>query len=208
MRPARLLPVLFIMLVASTAMARIWTDKYGNTVNAKFVRFFEGDVVLQPGAKVIKIPFEDLGREDRAYVRKLLEEQGQADLLPPEEPEKEIELRLPGPGPKRTWTDVDGREIQAQIVGVKKDCVLLLFKGKEVAVPLERLSPEDRRYVEQEKERALSALGGTSGDRAARPTVGSAPRMPAQPQPHFPGPPNIPRHPSFEGPRPSVSPSC
>lgn len=209
MKPARLLLVLIIMLVASTALARIWTDKFGKTVNAKFVRFFDGNVVLQQGVKVIKVPFEELSEKDQDFVRELLEKKGQADLLPPKEEEKIAsgEVRLSEPGPKRTWTDIDGREIRAQLLGIDGDEVLLLFKDKEVSVPIERFSPEDRAYVEKEKAKARREAkpfdeANPPRPPATSPPVRPSPRIPSQP--HFPGPPNISPPPSFRSPRPSI----
>jgi dienelactone hydrolase len=56
-------------------------------------------------------------------------------------------LFLPASG--RTWTDTGGKTIEADIVGLEEGKVVLKFKGKNVRLPLDRLSPEDRRYVEE-----------------------------------------------------------
>lgn len=49
----------------------------------------------------------------------------------------------------RSWTDVDGRVIEAKMLGLKVDKVRVLFNGKEVSIPLARLSEADREYAEE-----------------------------------------------------------
>ncbi len=49
----------------------------------------------------------------------------------------------------RVWTDTTGRKIDAEIVSVEEDKVVLNFKGKEVKLPLARLSPDDRKFAEE-----------------------------------------------------------
>jgi len=49
----------------------------------------------------------------------------------------------------RTWTDTSGKKIEAEIVGVEEGKVVLKFKGKDVRLPLERLSEDDRKFVEE-----------------------------------------------------------
>jgi predicted esterase len=49
----------------------------------------------------------------------------------------------------RTWTDTSGRKIEAEIVKLDGDQVVLDFKGKEVKLPLTRLSLDDRKFAEE-----------------------------------------------------------
>ncbi len=57
----------------------------------------------------------------------------------------------------REFTDVDGRTITAQLVEAKNDAVTLkLGDGRNVDVPLARLSEADREYVGAQGERATS----------------------------------------------------
>ncbi len=54
----------------------------------------------------------------------------------------------------RTWTDTTGRTIEAELLEVQGEKVILEFKGKEVPLGLERLSEGDRKFVEEwQKER-------------------------------------------------------
>ena len=49
----------------------------------------------------------------------------------------------------RIWTDTTGRKIDAEIVKLDGDQVVLNFKGKEVKLPLTRLSADDRKFAEE-----------------------------------------------------------
>ncbi len=65
----------------------------------------------------------------------------------------------------RTWTDVQGRKIQASLTNTTADGVTLkLADGREVPYPLEKLSPEDRKYVEQAKASLPQNLPGKEPD--------------------------------------------
>ena len=55
-------------------------------------------------------------------------------------------------GAERTWTDVDGRTMQAEILAVEDGKVRVMIRGRESAVPLERLSPADVEFAEQWQE--------------------------------------------------------
>lgn len=57
-----------------------------------------------------------------------------------------IEERL---SPVRSWTDRDGRVIQAYLRGVKDTEVILVKEGKEYQFPLLRLSRADRAYLDE-----------------------------------------------------------
>jgi hypothetical protein len=46
----------------------------------------------------------------------------------------------------RTWTDNTGRKIEAEIVKADTDSVTILLKGKEVVIPLSKLSKVDQDY--------------------------------------------------------------
>ncbi|MCW1884164.1 SHD1 domain-containing protein [Luteolibacter flavescens] len=54
----------------------------------------------------------------------------------------------------RTWTDTTGRKIEADIVRVEGEQVVLQFKGKEVKLALSKLSEDDRKFVVEWKETA------------------------------------------------------
>lgn len=48
----------------------------------------------------------------------------------------------------RTWTDVMGRKLEGTLIAAdEKEIVLRLGNGRNVTIPLDRLSPEDREYI-------------------------------------------------------------
>jgi hypothetical protein len=51
------------------------------------------------------------------------------------------------PASGRSWTDISGRKIEAELVRVDGDKVIVKFNGRQVPLPLERLSDEDREFV-------------------------------------------------------------
>lgn len=57
----------------------------------------------------------------------------------------------------RTWTDVQGRQIEAKLLGTETDKVRVLINGREVTIPLERLSEADRKYVEDSTQNGSKA---------------------------------------------------
>lgn len=52
-----------------------------------------------------------------------------------------------GPATARTWTDTTGRKIEADPVRVEGDKVILKIKGREVPLPLSRLSAADQEFL-------------------------------------------------------------
>jgi 3D (Asp-Asp-Asp) domain-containing protein len=78
-----------------------------------------------------------------------------------------------------SWTSVDGVTIWARVTGMQGSTVLLVMRGREYRVPLERLTPESVR-----KARRLLDLPETKST-AARPTFADAgPALPARPAAH------------------------
>ncbi len=62
---------------------RQWKDNKDNEIKAKYVRIFEGQVVLLQGRTAHKVSFYDLSDEDQVYLRGELEQRGEADQIPP-----------------------------------------------------------------------------------------------------------------------------
>jgi ribosome maturation factor RimP len=168
MKSLRLFLIVVVVLSAAPAFARVWTDKHGKQTQGKLVRYFDGDVVLLRGTKAVTIPFADLSDNDQEYVRKELAKKGQANLLPPDP--REAEVRLPEPAEERTWTSNDGKKIQARLVAVSNKKVTILFKGKEVSLPLKRLSQSDQQYAKEEQRKRQ--------DNVAQPGAGQLAGMP------------------------------
>lgn len=63
----------------------------------------------------------------------------------------------------RTWTDMSGRTMEAEMTGVEGEQVLLRFKGKQIKLPLAKLSLADRAFVSEAKETDTAATPTASG---------------------------------------------
>jgi hypothetical protein len=74
--------VLAILLVCQPLFARPWTDTTGRTIEAKFVRVYQGNVVLLRGKKVVQVPFYNLSEGDQQFVRDELEKSDKSYLIP------------------------------------------------------------------------------------------------------------------------------
>ncbi|UUO04847.1 SHD1 domain-containing protein [Blastopirellula sp. J2-11] len=65
------------------ARTRYWTDNQGNRIKAKFVRIFEGNVILLQGNKAQSVDFYKLSDMDQRFLHDQMEILGEGDLLPP-----------------------------------------------------------------------------------------------------------------------------
>lgn len=190
---------LVLLIFVPSAWARKWSDRFGNSMTAKFVRVHEGKAVFLRAGKVVMVAFGDLVDEDQQYIRNELEASGQASLLPPAvsrsdapsgwKSDNRTEVASQGlpklPVVQRVWTDVQDRKITAGFVRTDGDEVVLLVDGKEVNVSLARLSRSDQNYV-RARERA-ETLAANRGGESPLPTgvhfpgSGSTPPGSAQP---------------------------
>lgn len=66
---------------------RTWTDRAGRSVNARFIRFVQGTVLLREGARYHRISFYDLSLADRQFMAACYAAMGKEHLLPPIRPE-------------------------------------------------------------------------------------------------------------------------
>ena len=68
----------------------------------------------------------------------------------------------------RSWTDVQGRRIEARMAGLDGESVLLELKdGRKVPYPLAKLSAADADYARSEAAKAPEEKSGADGDKAA-----------------------------------------
>ncbi len=69
----------------------------------------------------------------------------------------------------RKFTNTDGVVIEAQLVEVKGESAVLLWQGKQVDVPLAKLSEADRRWIAEWQKAKMSPQGGAGGGGPAAP---------------------------------------
>jgi hypothetical protein len=70
-------------------VTRVWTDNQGRQTTGKFVRVFDGKVVLSRAGGPISVPFFDLSEADQQYVKDQLTAAGQEEQIPVRTPAQE-----------------------------------------------------------------------------------------------------------------------
>ncbi|MCU0878196.1 MAG: hypothetical protein MUF06_10460 [Pirellulaceae bacterium] len=63
--------------------SRTWTDTQGRQVSGKFVRVFNGKVMISRPGGIVPVGFYDLSDGDQEYVKQVLTERGEQSLIPP-----------------------------------------------------------------------------------------------------------------------------
>ena len=150
------------LVFAVPALARTWKRTEGQTVEGEFVRVLKGKVVINVAGRMIQVPFGHLVEDDQDFVREELEKHGLGSQLPAKKKtatsdsaaggkstEKDTAAENdPNPGPERTWTDIQGRSIQARFIGMEDAKIVLKFKGKSASFPLRNsASPTSATYA-------------------------------------------------------------
>lgn len=82
----------------------------------------------------------------------------------------------------RTWTDVEGRTIEARAIRLEGETLVLERGGREFRVPAARLSPDDRRWLNQNQLHVPRTIIRPGEVKAAdEATVGRMIRIPGEP---------------------------
>jgi hypothetical protein len=156
-----------LILAAVPAFGRTWTDSNGKKWEGDFVRVLRGKVLISVAGRTIPVPFGRLSPADQDFVRDILEKQGLGSQLPPRKnppqsgtaaqpntsdtPEKRPATEeKPKLGEERSWTDKQGRTIQARLIGMDGEKVVLQVKGKPLPYPFDGFSAADQEYVRKE----------------------------------------------------------
>jgi hypothetical protein len=201
-----LLTILLVVTGWSVAWGRTWTDNQGRQISAKFIRVQGGVVVLQQGNKPVSIPLSRLSKADQEFIREELEKQGK---LPPASmpagptPQPEAVTPIPVASPVRTWTDIDGNELTANLAGVAGENVVLVKDGRRLTFPLDHFVAADQEYIRKQldfflqQNRPPSALpSGPAGSGARSLDPGGQTSPPSvQPVEAHPSPVAAPRRP-------------
>lgn len=65
---------------------RSWSDTRGNVITARFVRIRDDQVVLSRGGRNTVVPYYNLSDTDQQYIREVLMDMGEEELIPAERP--------------------------------------------------------------------------------------------------------------------------
>jgi hypothetical protein len=122
--------------------SRSWTDRQGRQIEAEFVRVFNGTAILKQGTRILSVPLNNLSEADQAFVNN----DGEA---PPEEVAQPTPLDAPTAPEKRTWTDLNGNQIEATFVRLHASQVVLEAGGRVKSLDIEKFTDDDHAYVKQ-----------------------------------------------------------
>ncbi len=137
---------------------REWTDDTGRSkIQATLLRVHDGQVrLLRQDGKEISLPLERLSANDRQYV-KSRSRTSENDVAPPVSVDQLSHASMKANGDNtempREWTDTTGQSrVTATLIRIANGSVRLLRQdGKEILVPLDRLSDADRQYIRSSK---------------------------------------------------------
>ena len=136
---ALLLPLTFL-----SAKTYIWTDTNGQQIEAEFVRCGADTLTISIQGQELDLPINSLSAFSKALAIKLRSESSDSK-------EKPNELH--------SWTDLQGRVIQAQFLGATGSTVKLLWNGQPFELPMVNLSQESKNLA---RKLANEANGGNS----------------------------------------------
>lgn len=116
------------------ALARVWTNTEGQTLEAEFVRVRGRDVLLKTEERTLTAPINRLVQEDRDWI------------------ERHRELTR-----SRLWgkAESDEEKVRGQFLGAKNGKVRLKYGSKVHMLPYDQISADDWRHVDQ----AITHLG-------------------------------------------------
>lgn len=181
---------------AQIAAARTWTNRDGKSTEATFVRINGTTVVLLRGNKPLLIPITDLSDADQEYVReqviagrKKSPKRDPSDVgaespaephgkpaAPPEGSQPSMETI--DPTALRTWTDIQGEQVQGQFVRRQGSMVLLTVNGEQRQYPVSGFCDADRQFIER-----AAAMVAAAAPPPSSPPSSSPPSSP-HPTPH------------------------
>ena len=128
----------FQPVFASTDALHSWTDIQGRTLQASFVKSDGTIVTIKWNGKDVPIPLATLSPESQALAQKLSQAK---DSVPS------------SPG-MHSWTDTQGRTLQAIFIKADATTVTLNWNGRVVPIPLANLNA-----VSQKLARELASAG-------------------------------------------------
>jgi hypothetical protein len=142
----------------SLADARIWTDKDGRTTLGRLVAVSESQIRLAVAGRLFTVSRCDLSPGDQSLLRSraIREGVGVNDF---------DYLLLPGNSIRRTWTDVNGRQFDAELVAFFGSHLIFAKHGRIYRIPSDRFSAADRLATQQMRsgETMLARAGNPSG---------------------------------------------
>ncbi|CAN0355497.1 unnamed protein product, partial [Ectocarpus sp. 4 AP-2014] len=144
MKAIRVVAHALLLLTASTAMARTWTNDKGESLEADILRIKGRTAILSSNRnKEIQAPIARLSPADQAWIERYKALTQTREWGTPGNGVRRGQFLRPRAdgidplaAPMRDWTDVKGRVIRAAYLGTEGPNALLFLRAKEVSVPL------------------------------------------------------------------------
>ena len=118
---------------ASDEALHAWTDVQGRTLQASFVKSDGVNVTIKWNGQNVPIPLASLSPASKALAQKL----AQAKATP----------SAPDPGQMHSWTDTQGRTLQATFIKADATAVTLNWNGRVVPIPLANLNAASQKLA-------------------------------------------------------------
>ena len=205
---SRVLLTILILSLATVAEGRTWRPVGGRAVLGDFQDVKGTDVIIRTNTGGIEtIPYAKLNKKDKEVVNSNLISMGrQSDVERLKNGESSDASSKDGkPGEMagkegeetgdeedssmRTWTDINGNKLKAELVSVNGVFVQLKTStGQVQTFPISGFSAADQQYILTNA--AAGAAGGVGGLPGTMPGAGAVPGagpMPGLPAPGFPG---------------------
>ena len=142
-----------------------WTDSQGRTLQASFISLDAEKVTIKWNGQIIPIPLISLSPESQNLAKQLSQKMSTA-------PDSK---GASNPSQLHSWTDVQGRTLQARFIRLFAGTVTIEWNGQMVPLPMSSLSAESQSLAN----RLASAGSPTPKPETPAPKPAPAPPKPA-----------------------------
>ena len=126
----------FALLKGQSEKLHPWTDAQGRTLQASFISFDGTKVTIKWNGQVVPIPINSLSTESQSLARQLGSKMNESPAA----------LDKNG---LHSWTDVQGRTLEARFVSLFAGTVTIEWNGQMVPLPMNSLSPQSQALANQ-----------------------------------------------------------
>lgn len=133
---------------------RDWTLADGTKRKARLSSFDDGKLELKEKGEIAQHDLDELSDADQLLIAKVYNLNLAADSPTGGVPPTTGDFQ-PSTPVTRSWTDMNGKTIEAEFRGTEGDKIVLYFKDREWRVPLYRFSQEDKQFVASARAESL-----------------------------------------------------
>jgi len=137
---------------------REWTLADGTKRKARLSSFEDGKLELKEKGEIAQFDLDDLASADQQLIAQVFNANASVEAA-----SATADLQLgtsdfrPASATTRSWTDMNGKTIEAEFRGTEGDKIVLYFKDREWRVPLWRFSQDDKQFVATARAESLGA---------------------------------------------------